>query len=219
MSRFRIPACGLLLGFISMPLLAAEPDRGQRLVDSFLTDVKTLQADFEQTLIDAHGKVLEESSGTLEISRPGRFRWTYTEPYEQQLLADGLNIWSYDVDLAQVSVKPQSVALANTPALLLGGSNAALQEFNYEGAHADGGLTWVRLAPKNTDSGFKRVELGFAGDELTRMVFFDNLEQTTVVILDNAVVNADVDDDIFVFELPEDVDVVGTPAARGDGAR
>jgi outer membrane lipoprotein carrier protein len=208
----------LLLAFVCIPLLAAEQDRGQRLVDSFLADVKTLQADFEQTLIGADGEVLEESSGTLEISRPGRFRWSYREPYEQQLLADGLNIWSYDVDLAQVSVKPQSVALANTPALLLSGTNDALQEFNDEGSYVDGGLTWVRMAPKNTDSGFKRVELGFDSDSLTRMVFYDNLEQTTVVILNNVIVNAAIDDEVFVFELPEDVDVVGTPAAMRGGA-
>lgn len=187
-------------------------DEGARLVAVFVNDIATLQGRFEQSLLDADGKVLERTSGTLQIQRPGQFRWTYTTPYEQQLVADGLNIWSYDVDLAQVTVKPQQEALANTPALLLGGSEDALQQFNNDGSYQEAGTTWVKLSPKNTDSGFLRVELGFKHDSLYRMVFYDNLEQTTLVALHDIELNLAFEADEFVFAVPEDVDVVGTAA-------
>jgi outer membrane lipoprotein carrier protein len=191
----------------------ASADDGRVLVDAFVTDVVTFSGDFEQSLIDAQGQILEVSSGTLEIQRPGQFRWAYSEPYEQWLIADGLNIWSYDVDLEQVTVKPQAEALANTPALLLGGSDAALDQFKYEGSVTEDGVTWVKLVPINTDSGFKRVELAFAEQRLHQMVFFDNLEQTTFVSLDNVAVNEPIDAGQFEFVVPEDVDVVGQPAS------
>jgi outer membrane lipoprotein carrier protein len=190
----------------------AVQDEGARLVAAFVNDVVTLQGRFEQSLVDADGEVLERTSGTLQIQRPGQFRWTYTEPYEQQLVADGLNIWSYDVDLAQVTVKPQREALANTPALLLGGSEDALQQFNNDGSYVEAGTTWVKLSPKNTDSGFLRVELGFKRDRLYRMVFFDNLQQTTLVALHDVAVDVPFEAGEFVFDIPEDVDVVGTAA-------
>ena len=111
-----------------LPLVAAvafgeatDEDAGRRLIDEFVDDVVTFSGNFEQALIDQDGQVVEKTSGTLEIQRPGQFRWSYVEPYEQWLVADGLNIWSYDVDLAQVTVKPQAEALDNTPALLLSG--------------------------------------------------------------------------------------------------
>lgn len=193
---------------------AAEPQRddGQQLVDSFVTEVITLSGRFEQSLIDAEGRVLETTRGTLEIQRPGRFRWAYTEPYEQWLIADGLNIWSYDVDLEQVTVKPQADALANTPALLLGGSDAAMDQFEYEGSSEENGLTWVRLLPVNTESGFRKVELGFDNERLSRMVFFDNLEQTTFVALDDVAVNEPIEPERFAFAIPDGVDVIGQPA-------
>ena len=97
----------LLAGQVSMAQVRVDDD-GERLVKTFVEDVETLRGHFEQALIDASGEVVERTTGTLEIERPGRFRWTYAEPYEQQLVADGLNIWSYDVDLAQVTVKPQA---------------------------------------------------------------------------------------------------------------
>lgn len=191
---------------------AAKQDDGARRLTNFLTDVETLSANFEQVLIDADGSIVEQSAGTLQLSRPGRFRWVYSEPYEQWLVADGLNVWSYDVDLAQVTVKAQSLALANTPALLLGGTAEVLDEFRVEESFEDGGLSWVRLVPLNTESGFMSVELAFNGGTLERMVFFDNLEQTTIVTLRDAELNAAIDASVFEFDLPEDVDVVGTAA-------
>lgn len=192
---------------------APSDDTGHALVDSFVNDVSTFAGDFEQTLIDADGEILEVSRGRLEINRPGQFRWAYVEPYEQWLVADGLNIWSYDVDLAQATVKPQAEALANTPALLLGGSASAMDDFEYDGSTEDAGLVWVRMRPVDTDSGFDRMELGFSGDTLTRMVFFDNLAQTTIVTLSNVAVNEAIDPAHFQFIAPDDVDIVGTPAS------
>ena len=178
--------CGWMVG--SAIAAEADPDKGMALVDSFVNDVVTLAGDFEQSLISAEGELLEVTRGQLEIQRPDRFRWAYSEPYEQWLIADGLNIWSYDLDLEQVTVKSQADALANTPALLLGGSDDALDQFEYRGTTVEDEVTWVTLVPVSTESGFVRVELAFIDDRLRRMVFFDNLEQTTYVTLENVVV-------------------------------
>jgi len=203
---------GLLL-FAAVRAAETVIDDGEELVNAFVNDVVTFSADFEQSLIDPDGRLLETTSGTLEIQRPGRFRWVYAEPYEQWLIADGTNIWSYDIDLEQVTVKPQAEALANTPALLLGGSGQAMDQFEHGGSFVESGLTWVRLLPVDTDSGFRRVELGFDDGRLSRMVFLDNLEQTTVVVLKNVVVNEPIDAARFEFAVPDDVDVVGKPVA------
>jgi len=72
--------------------------------------------------------------------------------------------------------------------------------------------TWVRLEPKNKDSGFNRVELGFVDNQLSRMVFFDNLEQRTLVALHDVKINEPIDAARFEFIVPDDVDLVGTPA-------
>lgn len=210
------PSIMLLLSVLvtSNTYADAEVDElGEKLVHEFLTNIKTLEGRFDQSLIDADGVIVETNSGTLEIQRPTRFRWSYTEPYEQWLIADGTNIWSYDLDLEQVTVKAQAEALANTPALLLGGSSDALEQFDFAGTTIETVTTWVRLDPKNKDSGFNRVELGFIENELRRMVFFDNLEQTTLVALHDVKVNEPIDSTRFEFVVPDDVDLVGTPAA------
>ena len=49
-----------------------------------------------------------------------------------------------------------------------------------------------------------------------QMVFFDNLDQTTAVVLNNVAVNEPIDASQFEFVVPDDVDVVGTPAIAND---
>ena len=54
--------------------------------------------------------------------------------------------------------------------------------------------------------------MGFTDGLLQKMIFFDHLEQTTYVALNDVKVNEPIDASRFEFEAPEDVDVVGVPA-------
>lgn len=187
---------------------------GEMLVRSFIDDVSSMSARFEQTLVDAEDTILEESAGSLEILRPGRFRWSYEEPYEQLLVADGLNVWSYDADLAQVTVKPQAEVLGSTPALLLGGSGDVFSEFELVETFSDRDTVWVRLAPRGEESSFSSVDLGFTDSQLTRMIFIDSLGQSTLIALLDIRVNQPVADSQFSFIPPPDVDLVGIPLGQ-----
>lgn len=202
--------CSLLLG-ASAWAADGDEDRGRALLQRFMSDVASFTATFEQTLLDANNVELESSKGSVQVRRPGQFRWTYEEPYVQILVADGLNVWSYDVDLEQVTVKPQYDVLANTPALLLSGSRDVDDEFEYLESYEERGVTWVRLLPKNTDNGFVQVALGFVGDTLEHMLFFDTLDQTTRIELTDVVLNAELADNVFAFALPPDADLIGEP--------
>ena len=198
---------------VNMPALADDksPAEGEALLHDFVNNVHTLSGRFEQQLVDANDIVVEEANGTLVIQKPGRFRWTYFEPYEQVLVADGLNVWSYDVDLEQVTVKPQEELLGNTPAALLGGAGDVLDDFDYIGSFVDRGTVWVQLRPISTDNGFTKIELGFNDGTLRRLIFSDNLEQTTLIALFDVKVNGDIASEEFEFTPPSDVDLVGIP--------
>lgn len=190
---------------------ADQNDEGRALLDHFLGEVTTMTARFEQSLIDADDIVVEESSGVLEIQRPGQFRWVYEKPYEQIMVADGLNVWSYDVDLAQVTVKAQQDVLGGTPALLLGGTDNVLDDFEYVESSSDRGTIWVQLRPRSTDNGFTKIELGFNDGDLRRMIFSDNLQQSTLIVLYDVQLNQDIPAEHFRFIPPDDVDLVGEP--------
>ena len=52
------------------------------------------------------------------MDRQGRFRFDYTD-LSQLIVGVGARVWSYDPDLAQVTVRDVDITLGSTPAVLL----------------------------------------------------------------------------------------------------
>jgi outer membrane lipoprotein carrier protein len=191
---------------------------GVALLDHYLEGLQSLRADFSQTLSDSHGKSIDRSVGTLIVQRPGKLRWELHPQSARQsggelMVADGKNVWFYDHDLQQVTVKPMDAAISGTPAMLLSGVADVKSNFVLSDGGVQDGLTWVNVAPKSSESDFRRARLGFAGEDLKRMVLEDKLGQTATVVFDHAVRNGPVTADEVSFTPPAGADVIGKPVS------
>lgn len=204
--RFRAFGLTVLLCLCAVQALASG---GRERLDAFFDDVKTVRADFRQTVLDASFTTVQETSGQMVIARPDRFRWDYRAPYEQLIVGDGERLWLYDVDLEQVTVKRMDAALGNTPALLLSGDKPLDVNFTISELGARDGYEWVELRPFSEDSTFTSMMLGFDEQNLRIMELVDSFGQTTRLEFSNVVRNPVVDAQTFVFVPPEGVDVVG----------
>jgi outer membrane lipoprotein carrier protein len=181
-------------------------------IDKLLAGLSTWSADFTQTIDDGHGKVVRSAAGKLYLQRPGKFRWDYTAPSEQLVLADGKQIWFYDKDLAQANVRDMDAALANTPASLLSGNGSVSAEFDVKALPPAGGLEWFQLVPKRADTDFQLVRMGFDKGELASMFLADKLNQITQLNFTHASRNGKFPADLFSFTPPPGVDVIGREA-------
>jgi outer membrane lipoprotein carrier protein len=179
-------------------------------VEKYLSGLASWSADFEQTIDDGHGNVLRTAAGRLYLQRPGKFRWDYSKPSEQLVLADGKQIWFYDKDLAQANVRDMDTSLASTPASLLSGSGSVTSQFNVTAMPPSAGLTWYQLVPKHADTDFQVVRIGFAKNgELASMFLADKLNQITQLTFSNSKRNDKFAADLFTFVPPPGVDVIG----------
>jgi len=175
----------------------------------FLETTKTLRAEFAQIVVAKNGKRPQQSSGVMTISRPGKFRWQIDKPFSQLLVGDGEKVWIYDADLRQVTVKKVDAALGSTPAALLVGDNTLDRNFTLREAGTREGLEWVEATPKAADSGFEKLQLGFAGNDLKAMELFDNFGQTTSLAFSRLERNPQIAPSQFRFTPPAGVDVLG----------
>jgi outer membrane lipoprotein carrier protein len=203
----------LFFAFLIGTAFAASSDEGTQRVERFIANLQTLQADFKQTLTDSKGQVTDRSSGTLAIQRPNRFRWDYKEPHEQLIVADGQQIWLYDADLEQVTVRRLDTSLSATPAMLLSGEGKLADNFKVTETSRDANAEWVMMEPKRSDTDFKWVRLGFGGDTLKFMQLADKLGQITTLEFTSIQKNATLDASRFKFTPPAGADVIGEPAA------
>ena len=175
----------------------------------FFNEVNTFSARFSQVVLDERLSPIQESSGTLWIERPNKFRWDYEKPYKQQIVADGTRLWVYDVGLQQVSVRPLSGGLGDTPAMLLAGRGRLEDNFTIKALSAQNGIEWVQLSPRRKDSGYEDIRIGFAQGKLRALEMVDGFGQVTRVTLASPRENARIEATRFSFTPPEGVDVVG----------
>ena len=110
--------------------------------------------------------MVRSAAGKLYLQKPGKFRWDYTEPSEQLILADGKQIWFYDKDLQQANVRNMDASLASTPAVLLSGGGSLSSQFDVTALPPSGGLEWYQLIPKHPDTDFQLVRIGFRNGRL-----------------------------------------------------
>jgi outer membrane lipoprotein carrier protein len=185
-------------------------------LDQYFDGLTTLRATFTQTVKDARGKDVDRSSGTLVVARPGKFRWEVKAKDKgsgQLLVADGKNVWFFDRDLEQVTVKPIDTALSSTPAMLLSGAADLRQSFKVTTAGNREGLDWVLVEPKKSEADFRRALFGFGKGNLQRMIIDDRLGQTSTIDFDSVTRNGKVAPDEVSFTPPAGTDVIGKPAA------
>jgi len=189
--------------FAALPAHAAED------LQSVISSLDSFSANFEQTLYGADSEALQTSRGIVALKRPGRFNWQYTDPANQEIIADGKRIWLYDKELEQVTVNQIDDRVAGTPFVLLMGSAPLADTFSVKSLGESDGIDWHELTPKDLDGDFELVFIGLRGKSLAAMELRDNFGQATQILFTDFEANADLDDSLFVFNTPEGVDVIG----------
>src|SRR6266536_4951227 len=196
---------GTLLALMPPAATAASLQR----FSEFINETLTARGEFEQKICHHNLKLLQESRGVLAFSRPGRFRWSYVKPYAQLIVGDGARVWIYDEDLKQVTVKKLDLALGSTPAALLAGNNEAMRAFMLSDRGAKDGLEWLEALPRDKESSFERIRMGFSSSGLEVMELVDNLGQPTVLRFASLQRNPRLDPGLFRFSPPKGADVIG----------
>jgi outer membrane lipoprotein carrier protein len=213
-----IAALLALTATVVAPCAAAADAPASTPLDKYFDGLNTLRATFTQTVKDAKGKEVDRTTGNLVVSRPGKFRWEVNPDAKgvggaQLLVADGKNVWFFDKDLEQVTVKPADAALSSTPAMLLSGATNIRDSFTLTPAGARDGLDWVLVEPRRPEADFRRALFGFGTSEknLQRMIIDDRLGQTATIEFGSVSRNARVAPEEVSFTPPAGADLIGTP--------
>lgn len=206
---------GLVAVALSLGVLQPVQADGLQRLDAFIQHTQSGRAQFVQTVTSpsSEGRAdrVKKSSGEFLFERPGRFRFDYVRPFVQHIIADGKILWLYDVDLEQVTQRPQEQVLDQTPAALVAAASdlrALEKDFRLSGEPDQDGLEWVRAEPLQVDGQLQAVRIGFDGDTLATLEIFDNFGQQSVLRFSDFQVNLDLPPDAFEFAPPPGVDLL-----------
>ncbi len=199
----------LLLGLLISNVALAD---GVSSIKDFFNDTKSMRADFKQVVKDNQGRKVQEVEGGMQLKRPNMFRWDYKKPYEQQIVSDGNEVFLYDTELEQVTIRTLGKTIGSSPAALLAGGGNVEENFILKNAtrkNSVEGVDWVLVVPKDKESGFDRIILGFTGKQLRHMEMYDSFNHITYIAFENVERNPQLEKSTFLFTVPEGIDVVG----------
>lgn len=200
-----------MLALLAGPSWAA----GLQSLEAFIQNVQSGRTDFTQTVTtparEGQETRVKKSSGRFAFQRPGRFRFDYEKPFEQVIVADGDMLWLYDMDLNQVTQRPQAQVLAQTPAALIAAATGLHEieaDFELSDAPDDKGLQWVKAVPRTADGMLQEVRVGFDGDALAALEIIDGFGQRSLLEFSGVEVNPALPADTFDFKVPDGADVL-----------
>jgi len=172
--------------------------------------IKTYQATFEQKITDQFGTVKDSSKGRFLIKKPYQFTWETLEPYQQLIVSNGEELWTFDRDLDQVNIQTLNKAVGNTPVFLLEADSDTLAKTFSVKQLVSGSeqAATFELLPKEQGYSFERMIVQFKEQQLVELLLQDTLGQKTIVSFSEVLVNQELSDQQFNFVIPDDVDVV-----------
>ena len=174
-----------------------------------LHPIKSLSAQFIQTISDAQGAPYETSSGVFSVAEPNRVRWQVIQPMAQEIITDGDRVWVYDPDLQQVIVQSYDSNMATSPAGLFSGDVQQLsRDYQIDYKANQSALESYILIPKAPGGFYQRLQIDFIKQKPVALQFIDSLEQTIRIEFSEVQINLELTDSLFVFEVPPDVDVI-----------
>ena len=161
------------------------------------------KANLQKTVIDGGVRVsLKHDSGHKHVSGEAVYVDDIREP------PGTLQIYIAMSERAHAAVKKLDGALGSSPAALLAGSNEIEEYYNLDATGAKNGLDWLAAFPKNNDTMFEKVRMGFKGNTLDTMELYDHLGQVTVIRFGKIENNPKLAPSTFKFTPPAGADVI-----------
>ena len=197
----RLPLTLLLL---LLPVLAWSSCDPRDQLDRFAAGLDSLSGSFSQVTVDADGRIVEQTEGRLYFAQPDRFRWSYLEPFPQELVADGERLWHYDESLDQVTVREQPPA-AESPLLVL--TRPALLDRFYR-IEASDQPHELQFSPLGDDGEFELATLFFSDGLPEALELIDRFGQLTRLEMYDLQRNPELDPDLFTFVVPPGADLL-----------
>ncbi len=182
--------------------------QAQPVLQAYVNNLKTFSADFEQIQPDETVFAINKSAGHFQLNRPGQLVWQYTMPTPQKIVIDGVNLWVFDEDLDQVTVRPIEDIKGDIPLSWILYSENIEDKFTILDAGHRNGMDWYNLTPKNSTY-FQSIEVGMKEGEMAEVWMYQTADNITKVRFYNIESNLVIPLKNFQFHVPEGVDLVG----------
>ncbi len=202
-----------VLSFILSGAVYSE-DQGKKqleLVEKKYDSITDYRAEFEQkTVLGMAGQTVH-GSGVVYIKKAGKIRWEYTTPEPQVFIMDGRSFWLYLPEEKQVmkddySVVPEHILIDLFSEKVDIQKNFNVLSVEYPEVTSD---IVIKLEPLSETPSIKNITLYVERNKhyIQKTIIEDEFSNTTIISFSKITVDSGLDDKLFRFVPPEDVEI------------
>jgi outer membrane lipoprotein carrier protein len=177
-------------------------------VDKYYNGLHSLRTAFTESF---HGMGIDrEESGTLLLRKPGKMRWSYSNPAGKVFVLNGKHAWFYSPGDAQVERVPatQLDDLRSPLRFLLGHTQLQKELEELTVSSGPDGLL-LSGVPKGMEKRVERIVLGVSPDGVIHSMSITETDGAqTAFTFKDSVADAPAPDSEFVFQPPPGIPVV-----------
>ncbi len=175
--------------------------------------MRSLQAEFTQTVRFKDFGTGTTSHGTLYL-KPGKMRWSYRKPHQQQIYIIEDVMLHYVPEHRQVMKGTITKGGNQLPLKILRGTGDMRDDFDIkEEARSLPKRPVLRLTPKQADGGYLTVTVAphAEGALFKEIVLHEPNGNTSTLTFGAVKLNKKVSDDLFQFDVPAGTEVIEMP--------
>ena len=193
----------ILLFYLNINLLWAAPADE---LSNLLNKTIAFSGQFSQSVYDNKSQLIEEANGEVVFKKPHFFKWIYQAPHQNQIIGDGETVYIYDPDLSQVIMSKFSQSKNNNPANIFFLNN--IEEYFKVTKILIEDEIWYRCESKSKEIDYQSIEISFNEDKIHGMRVVDGLQNKIIINFVNIIQNPNIDEASFLFNVPDNVEVI-----------
>jgi outer membrane lipoprotein carrier protein len=207
MNKILVSLCLLTISFLFPVSTSANSESvisvyAQQLKDK-LAIFDQINATFVQRVTSSEGKLLNESNGEMNISRPGKFYWQMTMPDEDLIVSNGKIIWYYSPFIEQVTLINFDDAIIGTPFALLAGASEK-QWADYVVTKKGNKFSVTNPGQVQTSTFIFEFD---KNNNISKFVVIEEQGQRSEFLLNHKNIVTPIDPTMFEFKIPVGVEV------------
>lgn len=196
---------------LSLPLVVFSAQKADiHTLLKYVDSLQTLRANFVQTQPDESVFQQNKSVGYLVLKRPGKLMWVYQSPEQQEIITDGRNLWIFDSEIDQASVRPLISVQDDFPMRWLLYNESLEKNFDIIPGQVEEGVSWFNLVPKE-GTFFQSLDIAISDNQMVQIWMYQSADNITKVVFSDIQQNMAVASHQFDFNPPKGVDVIGQP--------
>jgi len=197
-----------LIFFISLTLFFQNIHSEEINLKNYLTNINTMEADFEQSNYSNSNALIDKSIGRIKIKKPDNLLWDIELPFSKKIVLQKDTLRIFDSQLNQLLISSMPMEIENSFLILLLRDANILNFYSIDKIEKDGDEEQFSLIGNNRRNIFEKIEIYFTKDKLSKFIFFSANNESIELQLMNVLINKNLPDKDFIINISDDTEII-----------